>query len=452
VAVKIVRQINKIALIGAPTSAAALLPGHEKAPAALGAAGLAARLEQAGYEVTDFGDDPVATSQPDDENPRARNLPRVVAALEALKPRVELALKSGALPLILGGDCSIALGVAAAMRRYHKTISIIYMDRDADLNTPATSPSGCVDGMVVSHLTGGGAPELVRPWGEPPLVRSPDVALFGVDRADPPEEEALRRTPFRYFPADAVLRDGAAQAARTAIARTHAATNDFLLHLDVDVISSDDFPATTFPAAGGLRWDDVRAALETFAAEPHLGAFEITVYNPDRDPDGACAAKLMDMLASVLAHRLSVLKAAELARAAAKASPPAEGPAPMHGPAAAVRESAPATADLAPASGGDGQPAAALPPAVAAPESVTEPPGSAATAAEEQAPTPQPSPAVEQAPSAVKQPPVDNLSAVESVAPEAATPDSDAAAKQGGESSGDEDLHAEAAKTEPANS
>ena len=67
---------------------------------------------------------------------------------------------------------------------------MIYMDRDADLNTPATTPSGCVDGMVVSHLAGRGAAEMVRFWGEPPLVREPDLALFGVARLDPPEEQA----------------------------------------------------------------------------------------------------------------------------------------------------------------------------------------------------------------------------------------------------------------------
>ena len=185
-AVKIVRQPNKIALLGAPTSAAAMSPGHEGAPAALRNAGIVERLRAIGYEVSDFGDDPPQLYQPDEESPRARNLPRILAAIEALKPRVEQAVKSGALPLILSGDCSVALATVAGVRRYFRNVSMIYMDRDADLNTPATTTSGCVDGMAVSHLTGRGAAELVRFWGEPPLVREPDVALFGVDRLDPP--------------------------------------------------------------------------------------------------------------------------------------------------------------------------------------------------------------------------------------------------------------------------
>jgi arginase len=184
VAVKIVRQVNSIAVLGVPTSAAAMSAGHEAAPSALRSAGLIERLKSIGYEVTDLGDDPPRLYKADEESPRARNLVNVIAALETLKPRVEQAVKSAALPLIISGDCSVALAVIAGARRYYRNLALIYVDRDADLNTPATTPSGCVDGMVVAHLTGRGAAELVRFWGEPPLVREPDLALFGVDRLD----------------------------------------------------------------------------------------------------------------------------------------------------------------------------------------------------------------------------------------------------------------------------
>src|SRR6202046_174378 len=142
VGLKVFRQPNKIALLGAPTSAAALSPGHEGAPAALRAAGLIDRLRSAGYEVVDLGDDPQQISKPDTESPRARNLPGVLKSVEALKPRVEQAVKSGALALILGGDCSIALGTVAGARRYFRNIGMVYMDADADLNKPASNAFG----------------------------------------------------------------------------------------------------------------------------------------------------------------------------------------------------------------------------------------------------------------------------------------------------------------------
>jgi arginase len=311
VAVKIVRQANKIVLLGAPTSAAAMSLGHEGAPAALRAAGLAQRLSSIGYTVTDMGDDPARHFEPDEESPRARNLPRILAAVETLKPRVELAVKSAALPIILGGDCSIALATVAGVRRYFRHVSMIYMDRDADLNTPATTTSGCVDGMVVSHLTGRGAAELVRFWGEPPLVREPDLALFGLERLDPPEDEILQRSTIRSYFAKDIKRTGAAAAAQTAVDRIRGNGYEFVLHFDVDVIA--DFAATNYPGSGGLQLEEVRDALKVFVSQKHLAAIEVTAYNPAKDADGSGAKLIIDLLAEVFAARLETLSAASSA-------------------------------------------------------------------------------------------------------------------------------------------
>jgi arginase len=315
VAVKIVRQPNKIALLGSPSSAAAMSLGQEGAPAALRAAGLVERLRSIGYEVSDLGDDPPQLYQPDEESPRARNVPRVLAALELLKPRVEQAIKSGALPLILSGDCSVVLATIAGARRYFRHVSLVYMDRDADLNTPATTSSGCVDGMVISHVAGRGAAELVRFWSEPPLVREPDVALFGVARLDPAEEEMLNRAPIRRYLAADVQRVGPAAAAETAIERIHGNGYEFVLHFDVDVIA--DFQATNNPGTGGLRMEEVRDALEVFARQKHLAAIDLSAYNPAKDPDGSGAKLIIDLLAGVLEKRLQALTAATPAAEAA---------------------------------------------------------------------------------------------------------------------------------------
>ncbi|HLW83491.1 MAG TPA: arginase family protein [Candidatus Acidoferrales bacterium] len=302
-AVRIVRQPKQIVLLGAPTSAAALAPGHEKAPQALRVAGLTERLQAVGYSVADIGDDPVEFYKPDEESPRARNLARVVASLEALKPRVEAAVKTGGLALILTGDCSSALATVAGVRRYYRGASIVYMDCDADLNVPATSPSGCVDGMVVAHLTGRGAAEMIRFWPEPPLVRDPDVALFGVGRLDAPEEGVLSRTAIRCFRAADIRRMGPVAAAEMAIERIHGGKNELVVHLDVDVISREDFDATDLPGEGGLRLDEVRQALEVFAKHPRLAALEVAAYNPEKDVDGRGAKIIVELLASALAAR-----------------------------------------------------------------------------------------------------------------------------------------------------
>ncbi len=325
-AVKIVRQPNQIALIGAATSAGAHAPGPERAPAALRAAGLVERLRTAGYEVTDLGDIEPQRFQLDEETPRARNLVAVLAALNALRPKVEQAVRSGALPLILGGDCTIALATAAGLRRYFRQLALIYMDRDADLHVPATTPSGRLHGMVVAHLIGKGAAELVRFWGEPPLVREPEMALFGLDRLDLPEQEFLEHSPMlRYFTAE-ISNHGAAAVAEAVCQRLQAGGRELLLHFDVDVVDADEFGACDLPDRGGLRWNEARQALEVFVRQKQLAAIEVTEFNPEKDPDGSKAAALVELLADVLAARRAALQEVPAAAAESTEAARAETP------------------------------------------------------------------------------------------------------------------------------
>ena len=315
-AVKIVRQPKKIALIGAPSSAAAFSPGSEKAPAALRAAGIVEKLQTAGYEVVDHGDCAPRLFADDEEHRRARNLVEIVAGLNDLKTRAEIAVKSGALVLVLGGDCAQVIGLLAAARRYHKHINLLWFDRDADLNTPATTPSGRIDGMVVAHIIGKGAPELVRFWGEPPLVREPDVTLFGLERVDPPEQEFLSRSPLRHNYAGDIHFKGGAKAAHEALGQLHADAREFVLHLDTDVIAQEEFPAVNVPGSGGLSFEDVRAAFVEFVKHKNLLGLDIAQYNPDKDSDGSGAQKLVNVLVEALSARLEALTA----------PPPAEPP------------------------------------------------------------------------------------------------------------------------------
>ena len=317
-AVKIVRQPNKIALIGAPSSAAGFAPGTEKAPAALRAAGLVEKLQSVGYEVVDFGDCAPRFFADDDEHRRARNIPEIVAILNDLKPRTELAAKSGGLILVLGGDCVQTVAIAAGARRYYKHVSLIWFDRDADLNTPASTPSGRLDGMALAGIIGRGSPELVRFWGEPPLVREPDTLLYGVARLDPPEQEFLARSPLRHVSAGDIQSKGASPAAQHALSQLHAEARDFMLHFDLDSITQEDFPATNLPGSGGLSFSDVQSSLTEFAKHKNLLALDIAQYNPDRDPDGSSAKKLIDLLVEVLSARFAALNAP-----AAPPAPPA---------------------------------------------------------------------------------------------------------------------------------
>jgi len=308
-AVKIVRQPNKIAIIGAPSSAAAFLPGSEKAPAALRAAGLVERLQSIGYEVTDLGDCAPRLFADDEEHKRARNIPEIVASLNDLKPRAELGFKSGALVLVLGGDCTQIIALLSGARRYYKHLNLLWIDRDADLNTPASTPSGRLDGMVLASIIGKGSPELVRFWGEPPLVREPDTLIYGLKRVDQPEVDFLTRSPLRYVYAADISLHGAEKSAHDALAHLHADTREFMLHLDLDVIAQEEFAAVNVPDSGGLSFAEVHSTFLEFVKQKNLLGLDIAQYNPDRDPDGSAAKKVVDLLADALSARLESLAA-----------------------------------------------------------------------------------------------------------------------------------------------
>jgi arginase len=304
-AVKIARQPKKIALIGAPSSAAAFLAGSEKAPAALRAAGLVEKLQAAGYEVIDHGDCAPRLFADDEEHRRARNLPAIVASLNDLRVRAEVAIKSGALVLVLGGDCSQVIGLLTGARRYYKHLNLLWIDRDADLNTPATTPSGRIDGMVVANIIGKGAPELTRFWGDGALVREPDVLLFGLERLDPPEQEFLTRSPIRHIYMADIEFKGASKSAQNALTQLHADTREFVVHIDTDVLDPADLPSVNVPGNGGLHFADARTILTEVVKHKNLLALDIAQYNPDKDPDGSGAAKLVELLVDVLTARIA---------------------------------------------------------------------------------------------------------------------------------------------------
>jgi arginase len=341
-AVRIVRQPKKIVLLGAPSSAAALSAGHERAPAALRAAGLVARLQSAGFEVLDAGDIAPRVYQTDDEHPRARNFPAVLEVLHDLRPRVELAIKSGALPLVISGDCIVVLAILAGARRYYRNVGLVYMDSDAALNVPATSASGCVDGMVISHIVGRGAAEMVRFWGEPPLVREPDIMLFGVNRVDPNEEQFLARSPMPRHLGSEITKRGGAVVAEEAAQRAHSAQREFVLHFDVDVISGREFPATNYPSLDGISLADARQAFTVFARQPQLAGINVSAYNPDRDPDGSYGKIVIDMIVEALEQRIIALTEKPAAPVVEAESAAAAAPAPA---TAAAEPSAPAVSE-----------------------------------------------------------------------------------------------------------
>ncbi len=289
----------RLALIGVPSSAGGRRTGQEGGPAAFRAAGLLERLRAKGLDVADLGDlDPVSF-RPDPENPRQQSLALVVDVARQVADRVDQALASRRVPLVLGGDCSLSLGVIAGLLRHHKDLGLLYFDGDVDLNTPETTLTGIFDGMVMAHILGQGAPQLAEIGPRCPLLSEDDITLFGYDAGsgwiDPPELEVLERSRMAKYPLAQIRADTAA-AASEALAGLERRSGAILVHFDVDVM---DFPAVDVPHPQGLDAESAFAALEVFAAAPTCAALVVTEFNAELDPDGVHAEGLVEGLVRV---------------------------------------------------------------------------------------------------------------------------------------------------------
>jgi arginase len=299
----------RIALIGVPTSAGTHGPGQEKAPEALRRAGLVRRLEAAGVAVHDQGDLPLARYRAAATDPRQRNLEGVVAVAARVADQVAGVLGRGMTPLVVGGDCTITLGVVAGFARHDGDLGLCYFDGDADLSTPATTHSGVLDSMVVAHLLGEGAPELAGLGPRTPLLPADRLLLFGFDDPDDlgeAQQALLARHAPAAWPAMRVREHpgGPRAAAAAALAELEARAGTVVVHFDVDVVDSGDLPLANFPHFGqGLVLADALACLEVFLASDRLGGLVVTEVNPDHDPDGEQLGRLVDGLVAALARR-----------------------------------------------------------------------------------------------------------------------------------------------------
>jgi arginase len=289
---------RQVSVLGVPTSAGSHNPGQEKAPAAWRAAGLIGELEAAGLEVEDRGDLPAAPYRPVEPADGLRDTNRVVAVIRQVASEMAAIRAAGRQPLVLGGDCTITLGALDGSGAG----GLVYFDGDADLNTPERSDSAVADTMGMTHMLGGGSPQLARLGSRYPLLRPGQVVLFGFDPAelDTAQWTELASRHLYAAPAPAVRADPGGQA-RAALAYLERRVGTYLVHLDVDVLHTGLFPLANFPHFAGLTLDQVGVCLNEFARGEKFGGLVITEVNPDHDPGGELLATLASTVAGALA-------------------------------------------------------------------------------------------------------------------------------------------------------
>ena len=289
-------------IIGVPTSAGAHHAGQDLAPDALRAAGLTEQLTRAGLTVTDAGNVPGAVFAADRANPAARNVEAVARVAGEVADAIAAAMGSGALPLVLGGDCTITLGAVAGMQRQYPDGGLVYLDGDTDVGVPGDG-SGILDSMGVSHLLGRGAAELTHLGQAIPLLEPSRLAMLGSDPRETSDEGRafLASAGVDLQEGPAFTADPAA-AAKRAVTAVTAASGRYLVHFDIDVVDSGDLPLGNYPHYGsGVSLDAALAALRVLCSDPGFAGLVLTEVNPTYDPGGRELDRLVSGLVAALA-------------------------------------------------------------------------------------------------------------------------------------------------------
>jgi arginase len=294
-----------VAVIGAPLDLGQGRRGVDMGPSAIRYAGLAEHLqEKLGIGTDDHGNVPAPVPESTEEvDERSRYLPHILRHCDEVAKLVEAARRAGSTPLVLGGDHSVALGTLVGMAAVDGPGGVIWVDAHGDLNTPESSPSGNVHGMVLAAALGrGGAAFDYDDWTLPAIAPG-RLALVGVRSLDKGERELLRELDAKVFTMSEVDRLGIETCMRQAIAHTTGAA---FLHVsfDMDVVDPDHAPGVGTPVRGGFSYREAHLAMEIVAESGLADSFDVVEVNPILDRENATGQLAVELVASALGARI----------------------------------------------------------------------------------------------------------------------------------------------------
>jgi arginase len=294
----------RIGLIGVPYNSAGTMDGLAHAPAALRAAGLVTALQTAG-EVRDLGDVPL--SPPTAERDPASGIiapAHLLSMVLGVHACVQQALREDRLALVIGGDCPVLLGCLAAATERYGRMGLLFVDGHEDAWPPARSPTGEAADMELGLALGvTTVPTLPTLAATLPLVQASDVVVLGPRDAAELRAAAVPTLADRVaFVADTALRAGDLTAlTRAAVRQVQARAGPWWLHVDLDVLSTEALPAIDYPQPDGLSWDHLAAVTLAALSTARPVGWNVTIYNPDLDPTGQGAARIVAYLGASLA-------------------------------------------------------------------------------------------------------------------------------------------------------
>ena len=299
----------KVRIIGVPMDLGASRRGVDMGPSALRVAGLQAHIKHLGHTVEDIGNIIVkqAEEMPVGEK-RAKYVAEIADACNDLGLAVQKSLEEGYLPLVLGGDHSIAAGsisgVAAHFRKEKKQIGCIWLDAHSDMNTPESSPSGNVHGMPLAGVMGYGVPELLELFNFKPKVEPQNVVLVGVRDLDSHEKKFIKKLGVRAFTMRDIDERGMREVMADALKCAMDDTDGIAVSLDMDFVDPSDAPGVGTPVRGGVTYREAHLALEMIADSEAMVSMEIVEINPVIDEHNRTATLGVELALSALGKKI----------------------------------------------------------------------------------------------------------------------------------------------------
>jgi arginase len=300
---------SHIAIIGAPMDLGAGRRGVDMGPSALRLAGLNEKIASLGYEVEDLGN--IVVDQPEilPVGPaNARYLPQIAHTCARLAQMVEHAAGEGRVPLVLGGDHSVAMGTVSGMsshfRKQGRKIGLIWIDAHADMNTPESSPSGNVHGMPLACLIGLGPRELTHLNGYAPQVDPPTVSIIGLRSVDEIERQNVRATGVHPFTMRDIDERGLRSVMQEAIEHATRGTAGFHLSFDMDAVDPQEAPGVGTPVRGGITYREAHLAMETIGDSSQMTSIEVVEVNPVIDEVNRTALLAVELVMSAMGKRI----------------------------------------------------------------------------------------------------------------------------------------------------
>ncbi|KOG29269.1 arginase [Streptomyces resistomycificus] len=291
-------HVRGVAVVEAPSVLGLRPTGVEELPEALLRAGLAVRLGA----VRAGRVEPPRYDARRDPDTGILNPAGIAAYSAALADAVGGVMDAGRFPVVLGGDCGILLGNLLALRRRGRH-GVLFLDGHTDFYQPSAEPAGEVASMELALATGRGPGVLADLEGRGPLVRDEDVVALGFRDTEESTAAGMQPLPAGLHAMDLgrVRALGAGEAARRAVALlTGGGVAGYWVHLDVDVLDDEVMPAVDYRQPGGLTWRELETVLRTALAAPGAVGFDVAIFNPRLDPDGAVAARLTECLVRAL--------------------------------------------------------------------------------------------------------------------------------------------------------